>query len=108
MCYLRYKSSFSCLFFFSSRRRHTSWPRDSSSDVCSSDLGTKFAPLSTLEPATWVPTYGPVFQLNANDLGGVKGFGFSFFSTDGVNVDLAPNRGSWSYQLAPLEPGIRA
>src|SRR5690625_2219736 len=27
------------LFFFSSRRRHTRWPRDWSSDVCSSDLG---------------------------------------------------------------------
>src|SRR5439155_3181821 len=28
----------SYVFFFSSRRRHTSWPRDWSSDVCSSDL----------------------------------------------------------------------
>src|SRR5690625_6026372 len=28
----------SILFFFSSRRRHTRWPRDWSSDVCSSDL----------------------------------------------------------------------
>src|SRR6266511_5701133 len=28
------------LFFFSSRRRHTRWPRDWSSDVCSSDLRT--------------------------------------------------------------------
>src|SRR5690625_6846845 len=28
----------SFLFFFSSRRRHTRWPRDWSSDVCSSDL----------------------------------------------------------------------
>src|SRR5215510_15785142 len=28
-------------FFFSSRRRHTRWPRDWSSDVCSSDLGAK-------------------------------------------------------------------
>src|SRR5439155_12463047 len=28
----------SMLFFFSSRRRHTRWPRDWSSDVCSSDL----------------------------------------------------------------------
>src|SRR5690625_671713 len=28
------------LFFFSSRRRHTRWPRDWSSDVCSSDLIT--------------------------------------------------------------------
>src|SRR5437870_1217983 len=27
-----------CAFFFSSRRRHTRWPRDWSSDVCSSDL----------------------------------------------------------------------
>src|SRR5690625_7593074 len=31
------------LFFFSSRRRHTRWPRDWSSDVCSSDLVTVFA-----------------------------------------------------------------
>src|SRR5690625_842625 len=28
------------MFFFSSRRRHTRWPRDWSSDVCSSDLVT--------------------------------------------------------------------
>src|SRR5215510_14821186 len=28
-------------FFFSSRRRHTRWPRDWSSDVCSSDLGPR-------------------------------------------------------------------
>src|SRR5207253_4023990 len=27
-------------FFFSSRRRHTRWPRDWSSDVCSSDLNS--------------------------------------------------------------------
>src|SRR5690625_3197703 len=30
-------------FFFSSRRRHTRWPRDWSSDVCSSDLGVLVA-----------------------------------------------------------------
>src|SRR6266508_1917082 len=29
---------FCYVFFFSSRRRHTRWPRDWSSDVCSSDL----------------------------------------------------------------------
>src|SRR5207253_4671989 len=29
------------LFFFSSRRRHTRWPRDWSSDVCSSDLSQR-------------------------------------------------------------------
>src|SRR5215208_8024239 len=31
-------SFFFLFFFFSSRRRHTRWPRDWSSDVCSSDL----------------------------------------------------------------------
>src|SRR5690625_5819690 len=31
---------------FSSRRRHTRWPRDWSSDVCSSDLGKHAARLS--------------------------------------------------------------
>src|SRR5690625_7936817 len=31
-------NSISLFFFFSSRRRHTRWPRDWSSDVCSSDL----------------------------------------------------------------------
>src|SRR5690606_39525582 len=30
-----------CTFFFSSRRRHTSFSRDWSSDVCSSDLESK-------------------------------------------------------------------
>src|SRR5207253_7777603 len=30
--------TFFFFFFFSSRRRHTRWPRDWSSDVCSSDL----------------------------------------------------------------------
>src|SRR5690625_5423740 len=33
---------FCCMFFFSSRRRHTRWPRDWSSDVCSSDLIADF------------------------------------------------------------------
>src|SRR5271166_7191159 len=33
-------SSAATIFFFSSRRRHTRWPRDWSSDVCSSDLVT--------------------------------------------------------------------
>src|SRR5690625_7643214 len=31
-------------FFFSSRRRHTRWPRDWSSDVCSSDLPRRAQP----------------------------------------------------------------
>src|SRR5207253_7011631 len=35
-------------FFFTSRRRHTRWPRDWSSDVCSSDL-TALGPVATDE-----------------------------------------------------------
>src|SRR5690625_671193 len=38
------------MFFFSSRRRHTRWPRDWSSDVCSSDLAG---------PGRWAPAAGP-------------------------------------------------
>src|SRR5690625_7953030 len=35
---IRAATHYPCCFFFSSRRRHTRWPRDWSSDVCSSDL----------------------------------------------------------------------
>src|SRR5207253_8306239 len=38
-------------FFFSSRRRHTIWPRDWSSDVCSSDL-----PITVFDPHMKLPT----------------------------------------------------
>src|SRR5207253_4481041 len=40
-------------FFFSSRRRHTRWPRDWSSDVCSSDLyggRRQNAPIPLIDP----------------------------------------------------------
>src|SRR5207247_4056628 len=41
--YLAWDSHDACpLFFFSSRRRHTRSTRDWSSDVCSSDLATRF------------------------------------------------------------------
>src|SRR6266487_6257062 len=37
------------VFFFSSRRRHTRWTGDWSSDVCSSDLSSRLAPLHVAE-----------------------------------------------------------
>src|SRR5207302_4206526 len=51
-----------CLFFFSSRRRHTRFSRDWSSDVCSSDLTgwtANVVPLrlqltGDVRPALWV------------------------------------------------------
>src|SRR5215510_2466838 len=51
-------------FFFSSRRRHTRWPRDWSSDVCSSDLT---APGFGGEPA---PPPGDVEGLGVPATGG--------------------------------------
>src|SRR5690625_1810394 len=47
---ITYSSTFIPLMFsfFSSRRRHTRWPRDWSSDVCSSDLWTATGPGVTL------------------------------------------------------------
>src|SRR5437870_9312662 len=42
-------------FFFSSRRRHTRWPRDWISDVCSSDLiAVLRTPTSPFLPSEWV------------------------------------------------------
>src|SRR5690606_40035245 len=38
-CMVRIRGRYIPFFFFSSRRRHTSFSRDWSSDVCSSDLG---------------------------------------------------------------------
>src|SRR5438876_2638861 len=40
-----------CVFFFSSRRRHTRWTGDWSSDVCSSDL--VLAVVNPGHPPTW-------------------------------------------------------
>src|SRR5256885_17178642 len=40
-----------CVFFFSSRRRHTRLQGDWSSDVCSSDLETEITYLASLTPA---------------------------------------------------------
>src|SRR5437870_9637060 len=38
LCIMMFEVIVVFFFFFSSRRRHTRWPRDWSSDVCSSDL----------------------------------------------------------------------
>src|SRR5690606_41088091 len=56
-------------FFFSSRRRHTRFSRDWSSDVCSSDLSYTFPKAKTvslvyksytvlMQPECWTPSLG--------------------------------------------------
>src|SRR5207253_7687712 len=56
------------LFFFSSRRRHTRWPRDWSSDVCSSDLEQEVIELRLLAgiivSVTWVRRPGQKAQFD--------------------------------------------
>src|SRR5215208_3688357 len=71
-------------FFFSSRRRHTRWPRDWSSDVCSSDLGqrlpqtgTAFVSVNNDDKANLLPI--------ARDLADL---GFKLIATRGTAVYL--------------------
>src|SRR5690625_1394679 len=52
----------SLCFFFSSRRRHTRWPRDWSSDVCSSDLSS-LETAQLLQQFVWGTGFAPpIFQ----------------------------------------------
>src|SRR5690625_7757722 len=53
------------MFFFSSRRRHTRWPRDWSSDVCSSDLPIVFQTLDE-ENRNIVLVDGTNISMNSN------------------------------------------
>src|SRR5207253_5815997 len=57
--------------FFSSRRRHTRWPRDWSSDVCSSDLNS--TPTRDVGYTTNPDTYGLSKELG-EDLAGWQAF----------------------------------
>src|SRR5690606_39524248 len=52
-------------FFFSSRRRHSSFSRDWSSDVCSSDLNKQIELLEWQKKATEAEYY-PTVALSAN------------------------------------------
>src|SRR6266481_4528018 len=59
--------SFACFFFFSSRRRHTRWNCDWSSDVCSSDLSDVAAIQTTAVRAgdAWVLNGAKTFISNS-------------------------------------------
>src|SRR5690348_18456808 len=50
-------------FFFSSRRRHTRWTGDWSSDVCSSDLTPYLVPRDGLDEPAVIPPDAPERQL---------------------------------------------
>src|SRR5690606_40617326 len=62
------------VFFFSSRRRHTRFSRDWSSDVCSSDLERAVEEAGALTPAGGTqPEAGSVFN-NGGAIFAAKGF----------------------------------
>src|SRR5690606_40582730 len=68
-------------FFFSSRRRHTRFSRDWSSDVCSSDLGVE---------TTWRPLSKPDFhQRGSPDFlrGSLVGYSIAGKGKDGTHSD---------------------
>src|SRR5690606_40277225 len=56
LCSVPVPRSVSAFFFFSSRRRHTRFSRDWSSDVCSSDLSPATALASKVLPVPGGPT----------------------------------------------------
>src|SRR5690348_250424 len=53
------------LFFFSSRRRHTRWTGDWSSDVCSSDLNTISVAITLAASLTYVSSAGTGWSIGA-------------------------------------------
>src|SRR5439155_6736413 len=77
-------------FFFSSRRRHTRWPRDWSSDVCSSDLVHQALPVARFLGAHAVEHGGGGGKILAKTFGkiGVDAL-ILFLERDGKSKDLA-------------------
>src|SRR3712207_7587851 len=86
-----------CFFFFSSRRRHTRYWRDWSSDVCSSDLNP--AAVAAGAVATWLGTFKccalPAF-FSLLGLGGTTATLFARWLAPGLALLSAGiGRGSW-------------
>src|SRR2546429_4038278 len=74
-------------FFFSSRRRHTRCSRDWSSDVCSSDLTTRFrAAAAGAGIANWQSYYGE----NQIDQWMIPFFGASVYEDPSVYARSSP------------------
>src|SRR5690606_40820741 len=94
-------------FFFSSRRRHTRFSRDWSSDVCSSDLQEQTVKASYISPREFIfddsKVYGTLFEL-----GGDSAINLQFHATDSTRNLLT---GSIYFSTPPkydsLQPAIQ-
>src|SRR5437870_1075670 len=101
-------------FFFSSRRRHTRWPRDWSSDVCSSDLANGSAITNyVVTPYTGGRAQTPielgvVRSVNITGLTNAKSYEFHVAAKNAEGT--GPARSSPSITVgAPVAPtGVRA
>src|SRR5437870_11374028 len=96
--------SWTSSFFFSSRRRHTRWPRDWSSDVCSSDLPKKAQfPAATASSVPFI-TAPPVFE-NRD----IRAMGLSLTTTHSSSGQLVEKHIEGSNPTAPgndeISPG---
>src|SRR5437764_5752673 len=92
-----------CFFFFSSRRRHTRYIGDWSSDVCSSDLA-----VGTVEPRKNYPRLLAAYRRLRGRQGTLP---FIINGRPGVPELVIAGRAGWAYgdtlQRIAAEPGVR-
>src|SRR5207253_5510571 len=87
-------------FFFSSRRRHTRWPRDWSSDVCSSDLFSK-AQLAAGAPSAAMQHIDTSGMVNAPSDAGSTQPGFTVWPAQSPGTDsFKTDNGGTEYFLS--------
>src|SRR5207253_5058368 len=84
----------------SSRRRHTRWPRDWSSDVCSSDLGF----MAKYE--TWLVSIADGKKMIVALSGSLIGYAPVAFSPDGMLLATIVDKGG-GFLAAPQQLQIR-
>ncbi len=65
--------------------------------------GSSFDPLTPRIPiaTVWLDGLGPALQVARTDLGNPQSFKFAFVTASG-DYDLAPDTGTWSYELSPF------
>src|SRR5690625_2859942 len=85
------------LFFFSSRRRHTRWPRDWSSDVCSSDLTITTSTLSNFSAIMYLLNNYIIADNLSNSL--VQAFEIRLIQLNQYNLLL--RQGILSFSILP-------
>lgn len=66
--------------------------------------GASFDPVAPQREifTAWIEGLGPFVDVARADLGDAQGFNFTLITSNGVDTDLAPDAGGWSYTLTPL------